>query len=160
MCKPGTGMNGTLFIDIRSPLIAVPIVVTVLACVPTEAVSQGVGLPRYTTPIVGGTTSSSSSPTPSILNQDLNRPRFSTDPTGKPCITINALSENQKNNPALYTHILILRNGCARQLRLKVCYDKTEYCTTMTIDGYRREQKSLGIFPAKDFRFEYQEMVM
>jgi hypothetical protein len=140
-------------------LVATALLMLCSSMIPASAQDLG-GFVRYTDPVVGGTRGGSSAPPAFPMLQNTITPRFSADAVGKPCVTINAISQPQIINPALYTHILIIRNGCARQIKLKVCYYKTDQCLMMAVDAYRREQRNLGIFPAKDFQFEYREAVM
>lgn len=88
----------------------------------------------------------------------VSRPR-SVDPTGKPCLVVSPMSESQAVNKHVFNHILILDNRCAKEIRIRACYYKTDSCTTMSVGGYRRQQQILGIFSYSDFQYSYREYV-
>jgi hypothetical protein len=79
------------------------------------------------------------------------------NPSGKPCVTIHPISRAQIVNNNIYDHSLLISNECSQRIRLLACYYRAENCSTISIDGYARQQKLFGIFPEKHFRIEYRE---
>jgi hypothetical protein len=78
-------------------------------------------------------------------------------PLGKPCLTINPFSRPQIRNRDIYDHSLLIRNECSQKIRFLACYYHAGNCSTLSIQGYARQEKLFGIFPEKEFRIEYRE---
>lgn len=79
------------------------------------------------------------------------------DVMGKPCLSVAAKSESQIINSSIYNHVLVLDNHCAKQIKIKACYYKTDSCQEMTAPPYKRERHIFGVFTAKNFRYAFRE---
>jgi hypothetical protein len=91
-------------------------------------------------------------PTPS----DLNRRHM--DPTGKPCLKIGGYTKPELINPDIFEHMVGVTNSCGQNIKLKVCYYKTQDCIDVNAPPWGSKESVLGIYPAlKDFRFEAKE---
>ncbi|MGY4626718.1 hypothetical protein [Bradyrhizobium sp. USDA 4486] len=118
------------------------------------------GEQRLSVAITGATTSGKTpelKPLPGLSTTILPPPHL--DPSGKPCVSVTAFSRKQTGNPNIYDQILLLENRCGAEIRLRACYRDTNDCTEMSVGGYKRVEKILGIFPSQFFRFTYREYV-
>lgn len=107
---------------------------------PVYGASGGVGVPK---------------PPPSFSNPLVGKRHLT--PAGISCISTFAFSLAQAINKNIYNHILVINNDCSLPIRVRACYFETQDCITAAIPPYKREQKILGVFPLKDFRFEVRE---
>lgn len=128
--------------------------VTVLATLPTSRADAQLG--RLTAPIYGASGALSVPKAPPSFSNPLVAKRH-LSPAGIGCISASAFSLAQAINKNIYNHTLVINNDCAQPIRVRACYYDTQDCITAAIPGYKREQKILGVFPLKDFRFEVRE---
>lgn len=75
----------------------------------------------------------------------------------QPCLLVSPIAQPQLVNSKIYDHILLLDNHCATEIKIRACYYGSSNCKEMSVGGYRREQKMLGVDPSTDFRFSYRE---
>jgi hypothetical protein len=106
--------------------------------------------------LASGQSSASSShgifPTPDDLN------RRHRGPTGKPCLALEGYAKAEAINPRIFEHWVGVTNSCGQQIKVQVCYDKTQDCIAMSVPPYERKDSVLGIFPAlADFRYDAKE---
>lgn len=66
------------------------------------------------------------------------------DALGRPCLDVEAASKPHTIDPAMVDHVVSIKNSCARLIRAKVCYYKTDRCNELTIQGYKRIDTILG----------------
>ncbi len=108
-------------------------------------------------PNQNGSSSNNSSGSSSRFNYGYGQPDQHLDPTGKPCVAVNAMVQAQIINPKIYDHILVIENTCSQPVGLKLCYYQSTTCIKTTIAAYTRRQQALGISPEANFRFSYTE---
>jgi len=77
--------------------------------------------------------------------------------SNRPCLAVSGLSQAQTINKNLYDHILLLDNKCAQPIKIRACYYKSTSCTVMQVDGYKRQQRNLGVSTTDDFRYSFRE---
>jgi hypothetical protein len=79
-------------------------------------------------------------------------------PTGKYCLTIAGSAKPQVINPHIYEHWVGVTNICGQNMKLQICYHKSQDCITMSVRPWRPQDAVLGIYPAlPDFRFDSKE---
>jgi hypothetical protein len=79
-------------------------------------------------------------------------------PLGKPCLTIEGYAKAELANKNIYQHLIKAANNCGQNIKVRVCYYKTEDCVPMLVPSWETKTSILGIFPAlKQFRFEAKE---
>lgn len=79
-------------------------------------------------------------------------------PNNRPCLTFLGYAQQQKINPNMFSHMILVSNECGQRIKIQLCYYQTQHCTSITVPLYGREEAILGVMPAmKDFRFEYRE---
>lgn len=100
---------------------------------------------------------SSSSNNNSRFTYGYGEPDQHKDPSGLPCVSVNAMSQPQIVNPKIYDHILVIKNTCSQPVGLKLCYYQSSTCINTSIAAYTRRQQALGISPEAEFRFSYTE---
>ena len=110
------------------------------------AIGQGLGQ-RLSVEVVGGTldmpaNASKSSP---AVGGIIFAPRH-LEPSGRPCLTVNPIAQRQSINKSIFDQILLLDNRCGKEIRIRVCYYKTDSCKTMAVGGYKRQQQILALF--------------
>jgi hypothetical protein len=91
-------------------------------------------------------------PTPNDLT------RHHTAATGKPCLAVQGYPKAQAINSNIFEHWVSVTNSCGEQIKLQVCYHKTQDCIAMSVPPWGRKDSVLGIFPAlADFQFDAKE---
>jgi hypothetical protein len=61
-------------------------------------------------------------------------------------------------NKNLYEHMIKASNDCGQNIKVQVCYYKTDDCILMSVPPWESQTSILGIFPAlKRFQFEAKE---
>jgi hypothetical protein len=79
-------------------------------------------------------------------------------PTGDPCLEVGGFARRHTTVSNLYDHVIAVKNNCAQQLSIQVCYYNTQNCLPVEIPGGERKEAILGTMPStKDFRFEFRE---
>lgn len=79
-------------------------------------------------------------------------------PLGKPCLTIVGYAKPELANKNIYQHLIKATNNCGQNIKVQVCYNKTENCVLMSVPPWETKTSILGIFPAlKRFQFEARE---
>ena len=79
-------------------------------------------------------------------------------PTGKPCVTVSGQGRPETINPHIVEHIVVVKNNCSQNIKMRVCYYQSDRCIALTLAGYARTEAVLEIIPAmKDFRYQYWE---
>ena len=79
-------------------------------------------------------------------------------PLGKPCLTIEGYAKPELANKDIYQHLIRAANNCGQNIKLNVCYYKTQACVLMNVPPWENKTAILGIFPAlKRFQFETKE---
>jgi hypothetical protein len=96
---------------------------------------------------------------PNKLNgiDDLNQKRHLTA-TGKPCIALESYATTQLINKKIYEHWIKASNICGQNVKIQVCYYKTNDCIIMNVPPWESENAILGIQPnMKEFQYEAKE---
>jgi hypothetical protein len=79
-------------------------------------------------------------------------------PLGKPCLTIAGYAKPELANKDIYQHLIKAANNCSQDLKVRVCYYRTEHCVLMDVPRWETKTAVLGIFPAlKRFQFQVKE---
>jgi len=110
-------------------------------------------------PAVGGTGGLSPlPPKPAFGGQRSIWARTHRDASGRACIAVHGFAEAQKANPGIFSHMLLIANGCSLPIKLHVCYYNSDHCIDVVAKPYARMLETLGVFPhLQDFRWEYTE---
>ena len=77
------------------------------------------------------------------------------DLAGKPCIETSGRAVPLASNPKIQSHLVTLSNRCIDQIKLKLCYYKTDDCMDVEVPGRARKEQLLGVFPQLQL-FKYQ----
>ena len=79
-------------------------------------------------------------------------------PLGKACLAIEGYVKPELANKNIYQHLIKVANDCGQNIKVQVCYYKTQDCVLMSIPPWEHKTSILGIFPAlKRFQFEAKE---
>ena len=80
-------------------------------------------------------------------------------PDGKLCISVHPSAQPQIINPKIMDQIVIVQNICGQSIRVQVCYVGSSDCIIVSLNGYQKLQRVLGITSGSTpFRFEYREL--
>jgi hypothetical protein len=78
--------------------------------------------------------------------------------TGKPCIALESRATAQRINKNIYEHWITASNSCGQNIKLQVCYHKTDDCIVMNVPPYENTNAVLGIQPSmKEFQYDAKE---
>jgi len=95
--------------------------------------------------------------TPMLSDSDRNK-LIRKDSLGRPCLDIKAEARAQPATPNVFDHIVSVNNRCLQQIKVKLCYYKSDRCFLVTLAANARKETILGTFPSmRYFRYEYQE---
>ena len=85
-------------------------------------------------------------------SNELNR-HFSS--TGKPCIALDSYVTPQVINKKIYEHWIKASNSCGQNIKIQVCYHKTDDCIVMNVPAFDNKNAVLGIQPSmKEFEYD------
>lgn len=77
---------------------------------------------------------------------------------GKPCITLGGYATPQRINKNIYEHWIKASSSCGQNIKIQVCYHKTNDCIVMTVPPYESKNSVLGIRPnMKEFQYDAEE---
>jgi hypothetical protein len=80
-------------------------------------------------------------------------------PDGRLCISINPSSRPQTINPKIIDQIVLIQNICGESIRVEVCYAGRSDCINVSLNGYQRLERILGISAGStQFQYEYREL--
>ena len=78
--------------------------------------------------------------------------------TSKPCIALESFVTIQPINKNIYEHWITASNSCGQNIRIQVCYHKTDDCIVMNVPPYDNKNAVLGIQPSvKEFEYDAKE---
>lgn len=78
--------------------------------------------------------------------------------TGKPCIALESFATIQPINKNIYEHWITASNSCGQNIRIQVCYHKSDDCIVMNVPPYDNKNAVLGIQPSmKEFQYDVKE---
>jgi hypothetical protein len=78
--------------------------------------------------------------------------------TGKPCIALESRATAQRINKNIYEHWITATNSCGQNIKVQVCYQKTDDCIVMNVPPWESTNSVLGIYPnARDFQYDAKE---
>jgi hypothetical protein len=80
------------------------------------------------------------------------------DISGKPCLAFAGIARPHLVNPKLFDHVMAVDNHCSQQIKIHVCYSKTDHCIDMELPSYGRKEAILGMMPSEPtFQFDFKE---
>jgi hypothetical protein len=85
----------------------------------------------------------------------LKRYHFSS--TGKPCIVLQPYTTVQSRNKKIYEHWINAINSCGQNIKIQVCYYKTNDCVVMNVPPWESKNSVLGIYANRDFQYDAKE---
>ena len=130
--------------------------VACLVCAPS-AHAQVSGYGRSSAPIYGGT-GIATTPDRIPPMQGTYAPAHK-GPDGTTCITVRPSTRPQIINPKIIDQIVTVNNSCGQFIKVQVCYAGSSDCIEVSLNGYQKLQRTLGIDPgSKNFRYEYREL--
>ena len=112
---------------------------------------------KSSAPLSGGT-GLSSQPTNPFLPMSGTYAANHRTPDGKLCISVHPSATPQLTNPKIVNQIVIVENICGQTIRVQVCYAGSSDCITVTLAGYQKLQRLLGIASSSSFRYEFREL--
>lgn len=77
------------------------------------------------------------------------------DALGRPCLDIEAAARSHVVNPNVVDHVISLKNGCSRNIKVKVCYYHSDQCKESEVQGYKRVDTILGTMTKASSIFRY-----
>jgi hypothetical protein len=124
-----------------------------LIAIPACAWPQSTSAPSY-----GGVGISAPADTPMFGASTGTQMLRHRSPTGSPCLEVGGFARAHTTVSNLYDHVIAVKNNCAQQISIQVCYYNTQNCLPVEIPGGERKEAILGTMPAtRDFRFEFRE---
>ena len=131
--------------------------IALLALAP-GARAQVSGYGRSSAPIYGGTGVSAAPANPFPPMRGTYAPAHKAM-DGTPCISVHPSSHPQIVNPKIMDQIVIVNNVCGQSIRVQVCYAGRPDCIEVSLNGYQKLQRTLGIAAGStNFRYEYREL--
>ena len=112
---------------------------------------------QWSSPVIGGT---SGMPPPPKNSFSMTGSFVAGHKTagGQSCISISGFVQPQIVNSYIFDHQVRINNACGQTIKVQVCYYKRSSCISVTVKGYEKTERTLGISPgAKDFRYEFRE---
>lgn len=80
------------------------------------------------------------------------------DALGRPCLDIEAVARAHVVNPTVMDHIVSVKNGCPRLIKIKVCYFGSDRCVEAVLGSYSRSDVTLGTMTGvKTFRYSISQ---
>jgi hypothetical protein len=78
--------------------------------------------------------------------------------TGKPCIALESGATPQRTNKNIYEHWITATNSCGQNIKVQVCYHKTDNCIVVNVPPWESTNSVLGIYPnVRDFVYDAKE---
>jgi len=124
----------------------------------SAAQAQVVGYGRSSAPMYGGTGVSPMPANPFPPMKGTYAPSHKA-PDGTACISVHPSTRPQIINPKIIDQIVTVNNTCGQSINVQVCYVGSSDCITVTLSGYQKLQRILGISAGStSFRYEYREL--
>jgi hypothetical protein len=83
----------------------------------------------------------------------------SLDIYGKSCFTTEGFARPRSVNSRLFDHVVIVKNRCTKNVKLKICYHKTERCAEITVPPHETKEAWLGAITAlRFFQYDLKEL--
>jgi hypothetical protein len=131
---------------------------TIACLVPSAgAHAQISGYGRSSEPIYGGTGVSATPANPFPPMKGTYAPSHKA-PDGTACITVHPSTRPQIVNPKIIDQVVTVNNSCGQSIKVQVCYAGSSDCIVVSLNGYQKLQRILGIAASTSFRFEYREL--
>lgn len=122
------------------------------------ASAQVAGYGRSSAPIIGGVGVAPQPASPFRSLEGTFAPNHKT-PDGKLCISLHPSTQPQVANPKIIDQIVLVHNICGQTIRVQICYAGSSDCIQVSLGGYQKVQRTLGISSgSKSFRYEYREL--
>ena len=132
----------------------------VMSCLTTPLNAQGSNFGRTTAPSVGGTGGTPPPPVNRFATITGNFMPNQRTPGGQSCISVHPAIIPQTANPHIYSHMVLVGNICGQTIKVQVCYYQTTSCIVMSLGGYQKLDRVLGVSGGKtDFRYEFRELL-
>src|SRR5690349_19959056 len=77
--------------------------------------------------------------TPMLSDSDRNK-LIRKDSFGRPCLHINAEARAQPATPNVFDHIVSVNDRCLQQIKVKLCYYKSDRCFLVTLAANARKE--------------------
>jgi hypothetical protein len=78
--------------------------------------------------------------------------------TGKPCIALASRATPQRIDKSIYEHWITATNSCGQNIKVQICYQKTDDCIVMNVPPWESTNSVLGIYPnVRDFLYDVKE---
>jgi hypothetical protein len=125
-----------------------------------EVRAQVSGFGRTSAPTVGGTGGLPAPPNNPFSTIKGNFIPPHRTPNGQSCITVNPSVVAQAGNANIVNHMVLVGNICGQTIKVQVCYYQSSGCIVVTVNGYQKLSRTLGISSGtKDFRYEFRELL-
>jgi hypothetical protein len=84
--------------------------------------------------------------------------RVHLDFVSKPCLQTEGITRSLASNSKVFNHIVSLDNHCNEQIKVRICYHRTDSCTVLDVPGGSRREQIIGVFPAmQTFQYDVRE---
>jgi hypothetical protein len=124
----------------------------------TPALAQVLGYGRSSAPIYGGNGRAAQPANPGPAMRGTYEESHKT-PDGRPCIAVAPTARAQIVNRKILDQIVLVSNICGQPIRVQVCYIKSSDCIVISLQGYQKLERVLGISSvSSEFRYEYREL--
>jgi hypothetical protein len=116
------------------------------------------GFGRSSAPMYGGTGVSPMPANPFPPMKGTYAPAHKA-PDGTACISVHPSTHPQVINPKIIDQNVTVNNVCGQSIKVEVCYAGSSDCITVSLSGYQKLQRTLGISAGSTaFRYEYREL--
>ncbi|WP_271538533.1 hypothetical protein [Bradyrhizobium sp. CCBAU 45321] len=65
-------------------------------------------------------------------------------PLGQRCLDIEAAARAQSFDPAMFDHVVSIKNECNKLISVKLCYANSDHCRSFIVRPYQRVDTILG----------------
>ena len=148
----------------RSVAVIIAASVFILASMfSTQGLAQISAFGRSSAPMYGGTGRTPPPPANPFSTTKSNSSNFAPIHTtigGQPCISIHPREVPQIADPHIVNHVVLVDNVCGQSIKVQVCYFQRSSCIMVSVNGYQKLERILGIAPGMTgFRYEYRELL-
>lgn len=75
------------------------------------------------------------------------------DALNRPCLDVEAAARGHVANKSVVDHVVSIKNNCARLIKTKICYFRSESCKEFDLQPYKRVDTILGTTTSLYFRY-------
>ncbi|MBR1151592.1 hypothetical protein [Bradyrhizobium sp. JYMT SZCCT0428] len=143
------------------PISVVTLAVFILSLLSPQVRAQTSAFGRTSPPIYGGTAGLPLPPANPFSTSKGGSGGSHTTSSGQACIKLHPTVAPQRGNPKIVNHDVLVVNACGQTIKVVVCYYQTSNCINVSVGGYQKLERTLGIAPASmaNFRYEYREIL-